>query len=282
MKNVRSLDTIADSIHKLERKNIFAIGDLLLEAKAQCEHGEWLDWLSREFDWSVDTAERYMRSAEMSAKFRNLRNLKLAATTLYELADHDEQEDLPAIIEELGKHATKTRLAPRDARRAIKLGIGRRRFGDHPDATLVKLAELDESALSGTRWYQKAMVALQERNPDTDESASLIADEAMADETEAKDNADQEAEFILDGPPPALPPPITPPDPQKFGADTEWEGREPFADAVTVLLMLRTKPVRRFVGKFSSSELREVSDFLLAIASEANSTSASSASEAAA
>src|SRR5712675_3399882 len=55
----------------------------------------------------------------------------------------------------------------------------------------------------------------------------------------------------------------------KFGADTEWEGRESFADAVTTLLDLRTKPVGRFVGRFSPSELREVADFLLAIASDA-------------
>jgi hypothetical protein len=43
--NVRFLCTIADDIHKLERKSITDIGDLLLEAKAQCEHGQWLDWL---------------------------------------------------------------------------------------------------------------------------------------------------------------------------------------------------------------------------------------------
>jgi Protein of unknown function (DUF3102) len=44
-KNVRPLDEIADNLHKLERKNIIDIGDLLIEAKAQCEYGQWLDWL---------------------------------------------------------------------------------------------------------------------------------------------------------------------------------------------------------------------------------------------
>jgi hypothetical protein len=42
-KNVRPLDAIAEDINKLERKNIFDIGDLLLEARAQCEPGQWLD-----------------------------------------------------------------------------------------------------------------------------------------------------------------------------------------------------------------------------------------------
>jgi Protein of unknown function (DUF3102) len=122
-KNVRSLDTIAVNIHQLARGNIIDIGDLLLEAKSQCEHGDWLNWLRGEFDWSVDTAERYMRVAALNAKFRSLRNLKLAVTTLYELADHEEAEqgipedrlNLPAIIDELAKHASKTRLSPRDA-----------------------------------------------------------------------------------------------------------------------------------------------------------------------
>jgi hypothetical protein len=282
-KNVRSLDTIAENINRVARGNIFDIGDLLLEAKAQCEHGQWLDWLSAEFTWSVDSAERYMKVAELAAKFRRLRNLKLAVTTLYELADHEGEEDLPAVIEELAKHATKTPLRPSDAKRLIKIGIGRCRFGDHPDATLVQLVELDR--FSGESWSEKAVAALQEREPDTDESASLLVDEIFeqvaalsrnqraereAEEAEIEDDAEQEeVDSILDGAPPELPPSITPPEPQKFGAGTEWEGREPFADAVTTLLGLCTKPVGRFGGRFSPSELREVADFLLAIASGA-------------
>src|SRR5215212_5951867 len=92
-KNERSLDTIADSIHSAERSNIIDIGDLLLEAKVQCEHGQWLEWISAEFTWSVSTADRYMRVAMLAAKFRSLRNLNLAVTTLYELADHEREEE---------------------------------------------------------------------------------------------------------------------------------------------------------------------------------------------
>jgi hypothetical protein len=271
-KNVRSLDTIAVNINQLERGNIIDIGDLLLEAKSQCERGDWLNWLHGEFDWSVDTAERYMGVAGLNAKFRSLRNLKIAATTLYALV-YQEEDDLPAIIGELAKHASKTRLSPRDARRVIKIGIGRRRYGDHPDATLMQLLELDR--FSHESWCEKAVAALVEREPDTDESARLLVDEVVAEqkaeEAEIKDDdtEQEEVESILDGAPPDLPPSITPPEPQKFGADTEWEGRESFADAVTALLDLRTKPVGRFVGRFSPSELREVADFLLAIASSA-------------
>jgi len=269
-KNVRPLDTIAVNINQLERGNIIDIGDLLLEAKSQCERGDWLKWLTCEFDWSVDTAERYMGVAALNAKFRSLRNLKIAATTLYALV-YQEQDDLPAIIDELAKHASKTRLSPRDARRVIKIGIGRRQYGDHPDATLVQLAELNGWSHA---WHEKAVAALLEREPDTDETASALvnamAAQQKAEEAKIKDDdaEQEEVESILDGAPPDLPPSITP-EPQKFGADTEWEGRESFADAVTALLDLRTKPVGRFVGRFSPSELREVADFLLAIASGA-------------
>jgi hypothetical protein len=121
--------------------------------------------------------------------------------------------------------------------------------------------------MSGMSWYEKVVAALLEREPDTDETASALvsamAAQQKAEEAKIEDDAEQEeVDSILDGPPPELPPSITPPEPQKFGTDTE-----PFADAVTALLRLRTKPVGRFVGRVSPSELREVADFLLAIAS---------------
>jgi Phage integrase family/Protein of unknown function (DUF3102) len=199
-KNVRSLDTIAVNINQLERGNIIDIGDLLLEAKSQCERGDWLNWLHGEFDWSVDTAERYMGVAALNAKFRSLRNLKLAATTLYELVDYEGEEDLPAIIEELAKHASKTQLNPRDARRVIKIDMGRRQYGDRPDATLVKLVELDW--MSGMSWYEKVVAALLEREPDTDETASALvsamAAQQKAEEAKIEDDAEQEeVESIL-------------------------------------------------------------------------------------
>jgi hypothetical protein len=216
-KNVRPLDTIADNINRAARGNIIDIGDLLLEAKAQCEYGQWHGWLDAEFTWSADTADRYMMVAELAARFRSLRNLKLAATTLYRLTDHENEDELPAIIKELAKYATKTPLRPDDARRVIKIGIGRSRFGDHPDATLVQLVELDR--FSGEPWSEKAVAALQEREPDTEESARLLVREMAAEyeveEAQIKDDA-EEVDSILDGAPPELPPSITLSEPQKL------------------------------------------------------------------
>src|SRR6516162_4800821 len=95
--NLRSLDVIAGEIHQHMRDNVFAVGDLLIEAHAACAHGDWMQWLADNFALSPDTASRLMAVAMLANKFRKLRNLKLSRTTLYRLADED--KDLqPAMI----------------------------------------------------------------------------------------------------------------------------------------------------------------------------------------
>jgi hypothetical protein len=276
----RSLDTIADDIHKLARSNIFDIGAYLLEARELCEHGNWLDWLFTEFEYAVSTAERYMNAARLSAKFPTVRNLKLAANTVYALTDECEEGDLPAVIDELAKHATEKQLKYKEAERVILISIGRHRYGDHPDATLMRLAEIAD--YNQTLWFPQAVESLLKQQPATDEMADSIVDEirqAYLDAEQAKYEAEwevehrareqeqDEAEAILDGPPPVLPPSITPPDePQKLGNETTWEGTGQFIGAVGELLDLSTKPATRFAGVFSPDDLNKVADFLRAVA----------------
>jgi hypothetical protein len=64
-----------------------------------------------------DTAANFMKASALAVRFRNVRNLKLARTTIYDLAEHDNEDDLPAIISELEKHATKKKMKVRDAER---------------------------------------------------------------------------------------------------------------------------------------------------------------------
>ncbi len=195
------------------------------------------------------------------------------------------KEELPAIVKELAKHATQMRLTPNDAERVIHIGIARHRFGNHPDETLVRLALLVELN-SDEPWYEKAIAALQDREPDTDESACSIINEIRQEHFEAEDKAERkaeeaallrnpegdddeakdEAESILDGAPPVLPPPTTPPEPQMLQAHTPWEGIGSFTRAVTDLHELHTKPAARFAGMVSPTVLREVGDFLMAVA----------------
>ena len=57
----------ADHIRQLivdVQKGVIAIGFELIAAKRQVGHGNWSEWLKREFDWDIRTAQNYMRVAE--------------------------------------------------------------------------------------------------------------------------------------------------------------------------------------------------------------------------
>jgi hypothetical protein len=124
---------------------------------------------------------------------------------------------------------------------------------------------------------KKLLDALREHRPDTVEAADFIVNEVIkrevANQREVANVEDdgqindevEEAESILDDAPPVLPPPTTPPEPQKLGAHTEWAGRDLFEDAVSNLLGLCTKPIGRFVGIIPPTDLNKVTSWLSAI-----------------
>jgi DUF3102 family protein len=86
---VTKLDRHAEAIRAAGKRvlsNIFKIGRHLIDAKVICGHGKWSAWLRNEFDWSADTAERYMQVTEM-IEIRKLRNLPdLPVSSVYLLA----------------------------------------------------------------------------------------------------------------------------------------------------------------------------------------------------
>lgn len=73
--SIVTLDTRANKIRKLQedvQSGIIKIGRELLEAKKEIPHGGWADWLKKEFEWTQQTANRFMRVAE---RFGNLNNV---------------------------------------------------------------------------------------------------------------------------------------------------------------------------------------------------------------
>jgi hypothetical protein len=87
----RDLKVTTKELHtalKRETTDIIAIGDLLVEANAQLDHGEWLPWLAENFGSSVSTADNYLAAARLAAKFPTVANLRLRPTALYVLG-HD-------------------------------------------------------------------------------------------------------------------------------------------------------------------------------------------------
>jgi hypothetical protein len=69
--NARTLARHATEIRRLGKQvvsDVIEIGRLLVESKELLGHGDWLPWLSREFQWSDTTAERFMRVHRLSLK----------------------------------------------------------------------------------------------------------------------------------------------------------------------------------------------------------------------
>jgi len=65
-------------------ESIFEIGQKLIEVKKRLGHGRFGDWLEAEFDWSTDTAQRFMRVAQVFAEKPQV--ALFAPSALYELA----------------------------------------------------------------------------------------------------------------------------------------------------------------------------------------------------
>jgi hypothetical protein len=84
----------------------FEIGALLEQAHEACEHGEFLDWIEREFGWSYRTALRYRSIYALAEKCQcgTFDDLRISLTALYVAADQDDPRAAQAILD-----AAKTR-----------------------------------------------------------------------------------------------------------------------------------------------------------------------------
>jgi Protein of unknown function (DUF3102) len=165
----RNLDAIASDIHDLERRNIFDIGKLLIEAQDTCEHGNWMQWLDDQFEWSNKTAENYMNAFRLKAKFETVSNLKVPVTIIYELAGELDDADLAAKIEALAKASKKKPLSVANAFEVVELTHLRCKWGDYPDATLRAL-----DGVKNTAWAAGAIEQLKQERPDSEEEADKI------------------------------------------------------------------------------------------------------------
>jgi len=100
------LDRIAALIRgalKRETTNIIEIGNFLIESREHLEHGDWQDWLGKNFDLSYRTARNYIGAAEYvenveskSATVAPFDFENLSPTVLYWLAagcNYNEQEE---------------------------------------------------------------------------------------------------------------------------------------------------------------------------------------------
>lgn len=87
----RDLAVIGSELQAALTGSSITIGALLIEAREQLKHGEWMAWLDENFGSSVGTAENYMNAARFAAQFAGriptVANLKLRPTLVYLLGN---------------------------------------------------------------------------------------------------------------------------------------------------------------------------------------------------
>lgn len=121
---VRDIEVITEEILSLKQtagNAILDIGDRLIEAKGVLSHGDWLPWLTERAEFSVSTANRFMR---LSREWRNSSALtNLGATkALTLLALPPEERDV--FIEEVhvvnGEEKSVSDMTSRELEQAVK------------------------------------------------------------------------------------------------------------------------------------------------------------------
>lgn len=79
-----------DKVLQSDTANVIRVGYLLIEAKKQVAHGEWLPLLKSRFDFSERSARNYIAAAKYDkAKSATIADLKIAPSVLYALANGD-------------------------------------------------------------------------------------------------------------------------------------------------------------------------------------------------
>ena len=104
-------------------------------------------------------SRRYMAVYHLAAKFRIVRNLKLAKTRCMSSFGR-RTEDLRRSSPSLRSIRPGRTWAPRDARYIMAVGRARGHYGDYQDATLKVLADLATWETPAT-WHPQAIAALE-------------------------------------------------------------------------------------------------------------------------
>jgi hypothetical protein len=167
----RTLDVITAEIQQIERRNVFEIGALLVEAQKVCDHGDWLPWLEREFEWSQATAYNYMNAHHLAEKFQHVGNLAVPMTIIYGLAEEVDEHTGPIIDALVEATASGKRLSVSGAEDVIRTAWRRIKYGDYPEAAQEAMAGVD-----GELWGADAIAALKAAQPTTAEEARAIVE----------------------------------------------------------------------------------------------------------
>jgi hypothetical protein len=253
-KMVRPLDVITREIGdalQSETANIIKTGGLLIEAKAQVKHKEWLPYLSGNFDLSLRTAQRYMAAAEWAASNTTpVSHLKLSPTVLYDLATGNYEPETASLIIETAKSEWVN-----DGRATAIVEQAMR--------DSLQLSEDDEEGMTTDENYlarEQELSKVAQRQDDLLKEKLSKAEQRQLEQKQLED----EANAILDGPPPDLPPTQEP-----VVLETDRYLHEKLAELMVELKKLTGKLTDRFAAcEIEPSDLESAADFLRDIATK--------------
>ena len=90
-------------------------GQILLRAKAQCQHGEWLPWLKENVRFSRQTANRYVALASNCSRVSNLPSIREALACLTEESELDAEPKTADLLPAAPQASPPVSPAPRPA-----------------------------------------------------------------------------------------------------------------------------------------------------------------------
>jgi hypothetical protein len=109
----RRLSAIAADLRKALRReatDIVDIGRLLVEAKEQVAHGDWLPWLQREFSLSERSAQKYMRAHRFVTEYESDSYFNLSQSALYWLSEPRQDFFSPTTVKAILQEAKHRRI----------------------------------------------------------------------------------------------------------------------------------------------------------------------------
>ncbi|TQI66749.1 DUF3102 domain-containing protein [Clostridium sp. KNHs216] len=122
--NQRSIDQITLEINFYKAQtaqNIIEIGKRLIEAKQQLQHGEWLPWLRDKVEFSVNSADNFMKIAREYSNSQPVVNLSYTKLLALLQVPEDEREEF---LQEThlvdGQEKTVSEMSKRELQEAIK------------------------------------------------------------------------------------------------------------------------------------------------------------------
>jgi hypothetical protein len=206
-----------------ETKNIIEIGKLLIESRKHLEHGEWQPWLAENFNLSQRTAVRYASAHNYAAKC-SASGGKMDTVSILNLS--------PIVL----------------------YGLAEGRYDEREEAAI--LAAAREGRVGNTRAEEICDALDDDADANDADDADDTDDADDADDQEDGGDEDAEVEAILDGPPPAVPPPAPNAEPIDFAL-------RDFDQAIDTLKRLSTKSSTQFARTIHSADDLEGVEFFI-------------------